>query len=458
MRSESTGMHRNGTGIFRACSGPIVAACVCLFCLAQPARAEITTTGDVQPADPATWTSSTDAYIGEIGSGTLGITNGGYVVNGQGYIGFRSASTGAVTVHGPGSRWTNTASFHIGYGGSGALNITGGGRVLSQTHSYIGYSSGSTGHVTVDGAGSKWTTWRNLHVGHGGSGSLNITNGGEVFVSTDIWVPDYLGSSSAIHFDDGTLTTGDLLCASDDLTGSGTINACGLVSDVDLVFDATHGLIQTFKISDNPGQDITVNLDINSSHGSVSMGAGYGGVGTMSISDGRVIGSDDGYVGFESGSTGVVTVDGAGSRWSVSNLEVGKFGHGTLNITGGGVVRGFNNGNSHIGYKSGSTGVVAVNGGGSAWTDISSLLVGEYGDGTLNITGGGAVSSRDGCIGQQLGSTGVVTVDGAGSTWTSSLDLFVGRQGSGTLRITGGGAVTVEEHTWVSRYSSSSGT
>ena len=532
------------------CLGCILVACLHLFCFVNPARAGIVASGDVIPADPGTWTSSTYAYIGLVGSGVLNITSGSDVLDYYGYIGYGSSSTGEVTVDGPGSTWTNS-SVYVGYSGSGVLNITNGGAV-SNDWSYIGIISGSTGEVTVDGPGSTWTngdilnvglygsgvlnitggamvsngyshfcrwsgstgdvtvdglgstwtssdhlnvgslgsgvlnitgggavsnssgrigevsgstgevtvngpgsTWDNsgyLYVGDSSSGVLDITNGGAVTVAVDTWVALNSGSSGMIHFDNGTLTTGGLLCASDNLTGTGTINTGGLVSDVDLVFDATHGLNQTFNINDNPGQNITVNLAVD---GSRSMGAGYGGVGTMSISDGRVIESISGYIGYKSSSMGEVTVDGTGSTWTNSHvLYVGREGSGVLNITDGGQV---SNGYGRIGYRSGSTGVVTVDGSGSTWNS-SRLYVGNSGSGTLNITGGGAVSNGYGRIGVSSGSTGEVTVDGTGSTWTNTFWLYVGESGSGVLNITGGGEVTVEGDTWVAYKAGASGT
>ena len=85
---------------------------------------------------------------------------------------------------------------------------------------------------------------------------------------------------------------------------------------------------------------------------------------------------------------------------------------------------------------------MTVDGTGSTWTNSGSLYVGNCGNGTLNITGGGAVSNTNGYIGYNSGSTGTVTVAGTGSTWTNSGDLDVGNYGSGTLNITGGGAVS----------------
>ena len=44
-------------------------------------------------------------------------------------------------------------------------------------------------------------------------------------------------------------------------------------------------------------------------------------------------------------------------------------------------------------------------------------------------------------IGQYNGATGTAAVDGSGSKWTSTSNLDVGNYGSGTLEISGGGAV-----------------
>ncbi len=375
--------------------------------------------------------------VGSLGEGTLDITGGGVVSNDMGVaIGYKSGSIGRVKVEGAGSTWTIGQDLLVGSHGTGTLDITGGGAVSTGWEAFIGYGSHSTGAVTLDGTGSTWTISDDLSVGYLGTGTLDITGGGEVIVEDDTWVSQCSGSSGTINFDNGTLTTGGLACAVDDLTGTGTINTGGLVSDVDLVFDATHGLKRTFTIDVNPDQNITVNLDVD---GSGLMGGGYSSHGTMSVSDGRVVESTAGYIGYKSGSTGAVTVEGAGSTWSIGHvLSVGSHGSGTLDITGGGAVSSYV---GHIGRWSDSTGAVTVEGAGSTWTS-SSLYVGHAGDGTLDITGGGTVSSEWGHISFYSGSTGEVTVRGQGSTWTNSRDLEVGERGDGTLNITGGGAVS----------------
>ena len=213
-----------------------------------------------------------------------------------------------------------------------------------------------------------------------------------------------------------------------------------MVADIDLVFDAGHGLMQTLKLSD-PGQNIVVNLDVD---GSGSMGAGDSGNGSMHLSDGLVVRSTTGYVGYQSGSAGTVTVRGEGSTWTNSHdLYVGHYGKGTLEITNGASV---SNDLGYIGRWEGSEGAVTVSGPGSTWTNSDDLFICGYrwadgGDGTLEINNGGAVSNAEAFIGYSAGCTGAATVSGTGSTWTNSDRLHVGLNGNGTLDVLDGGSV-----------------
>ena len=150
----------------------------------------------------------------------------------------------------------------------------------------------------------------------------------------------------------GTLTTQCLYASPAQLTGTGTINANGLVSNVNLVFDSTHGLSQTVTGLGN----VTLNLDMTNGVGAI--GAGYSGNGSLAVRNGVTLTSLDGTIGCNSGSTGVATVTGAGSTWTTYNLDVGVSGNGTLNITGGATVVDHYDG--YVGYNSGSTGSVAV--------------------------------------------------------------------------------------------------
>ncbi len=131
MKKIATHIHYYRTGNAFTCSTLALALGLLLLCFAQPSHAAITTTGDVDPANPSDWTSYTAGYIGETGDGTLDVNDGSDINGRYGYIGKDSGSTGAVTVDGNGSTWTNSRSLYVGSSGNGTLDITSGGMVSS---------------------------------------------------------------------------------------------------------------------------------------------------------------------------------------------------------------------------------------------------------------------------------------------------------------------------------------
>ena len=70
----------------------------------------------------------------------------------------------------------------------------------SPASSYIGYASGSKGVVTVDGDNSTSTDHSDLYVGNTGSGTLSITNHGNVSVAGATYVGSQTASTGAIQF------------------------------------------------------------------------------------------------------------------------------------------------------------------------------------------------------------------------------------------------------------------
>ncbi len=371
----------------------------------------------------STWTSNCDFNVGYSGSGTLSITNGGSVSSGfsgtynfGSYIGTNAKSTGGVTVDGSDSTWTNNWLLDIGHKGTGLLSITNGGAV-SSSFGYIGCYSGSTGTVTVDGTNSTWTNANDLSVGRSGNGTLNIINGGAVTVGGTTYVAYGESSTGTITFGTkgGTLTTASLVASASQLTGSGTIMAHGLVSDVDLVFDSTASLKQTLTFSSN-NKNIAIKLDMtggSSSNG--ALGTGYQGKGSLRILDGTKVYSQCGYIGYKSGSTGEVTVDGKDSTWANSaDLTVGCSGSGTLNIANGGAVSGAN---------------VSINSSSLLTMDVgkgSSLTVGSgmgtfTNDGTARIVAGADATAGTTYSPISAGIwTGSGTYQALGGTWSKS--------------------------------------
>ncbi len=144
------------------------------------------------------WENTGDIIVGNYGSGTVIVRNGGTVTANPDYydidcyIGYYDDAMGSVTVNGTYSTWTNDGDLYVGYGATGTtspiveggiLIITDGGEV-SNSDGCIGYDSNSTGKVTVDGTDSKWTNSGNLMVGDDGVATLTITNSGLVTVGT----------------------------------------------------------------------------------------------------------------------------------------------------------------------------------------------------------------------------------------------------------------------------------
>ena len=288
------------------------------------------------------WTHNADyLLVGRAGQGTLLVENGGVVDSIAGYIGVYDGSNGDVTVTGAGSQWNNTAAFYVSRdgGAAGTLTISDGGSVTCRD-GYIGQNAGSSGTVTVTGSGSSFvaTTWM-LAVGNAGTGVLNINDGAEV-ITEDIYVDlnQNAGSSGTINFDNGTLNSSVLYADFGDLAGAGTIYTNGLVSNTSITFNSTTGLTATIA---GIGADGNVDIYLDAStEVPYAMGAGYDGVGSLTITDGVVLTSWEGDLGFRANSNGTATVSGNGTAWMVENeFDVGREGAGILEITDGGLVR-----------------------------------------------------------------------------------------------------------------------
>ncbi|MGO4512965.1 autotransporter outer membrane beta-barrel domain-containing protein [Bradyrhizobium sp. 2TAF36] len=137
----------------------------------------------------STWTNIGNLVVGGLGTGTLTIQNGGTVNSGGGVsIGLAAGSTGTVTVTGAGSSLNigPGGGFNIGSFGTGTLTITNGGMVVNNTAftANIGNGAGSLGMVRVAGARSAWTNSSGVNIGNLGTGTLTIAEGGVVTAPT----------------------------------------------------------------------------------------------------------------------------------------------------------------------------------------------------------------------------------------------------------------------------------
>jgi T5SS/PEP-CTERM-associated repeat protein len=379
------------------------------------------------------WINSGSLTVGSQGMGELTIEEGGQVANTIGWVASSAGSVGSVIVTGEGSTWSNSSDLRVGVSGTGTLTIADRGKVSNRLGS-IASQTGSAGIVRVVGEGSTWTSTGNLIVGDRGIGTLDIANSALVDVGGETFVGN-LSDGGRINFVDGILRTRSLLAAANRLAGTGTVDANGLVTDIDLVFDMIHGLQQQLTLAATPEQNITVNLDVN---GSGVIGTAYRGEGSFTIADGRVVGGRDGYLAYHPGSAATAAVDGPGSSWTSSgSLIVGLGGSAELTIANSANV---SSGFGSIARDFTSVGLVNVMGQGAVWNNTGNLIVGISGHGELVVADGGEVTSNGSTIGSA--GSGNVTVTGAGSSWTNSGSLSVGSKGFGQLTIAAGGVVS----------------
>ncbi len=389
--------------------------------------------------------SASSLSIGEKGNGTLTVTNGGWVENAGGYLGYYADAYGQATISGVGSTWTNSEEIYVGALGTGLLDIKNGGAVSGGGNIHVGSEAGSSGTVNIDGTNSSLTATGMMVIGDKGTGKLSVSHGGSVTSGDGIFGMSGTGTGAVDGIGSKWDILGDLYVGA---VGTGTL-------------DVAHGGQLASKIGyigysegGSNANAVTVS-GTGSTWTATSLGIGLDGAGTLNILGGGVVTNGGGagdvaLIGAGTTAAGVANVSGAGSTWNAAGaFVVGYGGSGTLDINNGGSVHvtdagNTNPGSSMIGSVAGSVGIATVAGAGSSWTSAGNLMVGRRGKGTLNVNNGGVVGSLTGTIGSEAGSDGGVSVQGAGSVWNVTNDLTVGDAGSmAMLQIGDGGKVSV---------------
>ncbi|ARP93276.1 autotransporter family protein [Bordetella genomosp. 13] len=189
-----------------------------------------TSVGNITVSGSAsTWTISRTAslYIGDLGTGTVQIDDGGAVRSGQGLIGVSGGGNGRVTVSGPASIWDTVANIYAGFEGTGELEVLDGATVstvgsagpTSAASVYIGYGTGGSGTVTVSsstGDISTLTATDRVEVGRNGAGTLTIERGGLVRAESNTHIAIFSGSTGTLDLNGdasgrGVLETGSVV-------------------------------------------------------------------------------------------------------------------------------------------------------------------------------------------------------------------------------------------------------
>ncbi|SHI18547.1 autotransporter domain-containing protein [Pollutimonas bauzanensis] len=134
---------------------------------------------------PSPWEISGNLAIGHSGtSGELLIRNAGKVSNMQGTVGNLASAVGEVTVIGEGASWHNASRLYLGNVGQGTLAILDGASVSAGDSITMGTNSaGAVGVAQVSGVGSSLAATGNIALGHIGTGTLTVEDGGLVTAS-----------------------------------------------------------------------------------------------------------------------------------------------------------------------------------------------------------------------------------------------------------------------------------
>ncbi|MEN3929758.1 autotransporter outer membrane beta-barrel domain-containing protein [Microvirga sp. W0021] len=183
---------------------------------------------------------------------------------------------------------------------------------------------------------------------------------------------------------------------------------------------------------------------------------GVEGQGTYTIANGATADTGDTYIGELAGSVGKLIITDSGSELTkaAGSVVVGNYGDGTLSIINGATST-FSQRTSSLtaGNSLGGTGLIEIDGPGSALT-ANSTTAGGAGEGTLRITNQATVAITNLTVGSSTTGSGTILVSGAGSSLTATSG-YIGRNGSGNMTVDSG-AVFTSTGTLYAAYSSNS--
>lgn len=363
-------------------------------------------------------------------NGSVSVQSGGVIQATNNRLGYAANGSGTATVDGVGSKLLSTGYTDVGVYGSGVLTVRNGGLAESQTHTWLAAYSGSHATATVTGAGSALTSTTYNFVANQGTATLAILDGGTVSAFQN-WVGrDATGDGSVTV--DGN---GSLLAA----TFANTIGGAGTGALTIQNGGGATANQNEFANAVGSNASATVTGAGSTLDAASTTYIGRSGAANVFVQNGGLLKSGvQNVLGSESQGNGSVTVDGAGSQMAAASYNIiGNLGTGSLTVQNGGTVTaGVNN---FVGFQSGSSGTVTVTGAGSKLEAITNF-VGNSGHGQLRVENGAVVTGSENIIGQEIGAWGFAVVDGVGSQLNASSGyLSLGNAGDGYLEVYHGG-------------------
>lgn len=393
-------------------------------------------------------------FLGAIGGPSLTVRNGGVLTSGTAIIGNSTngftpgtseLQSGTATINGVGSQWTAEA-FNVGFYGTGSLNVTGGGEAVVSTAVTLGSHPGSLGTLNISGLGSSLSAGQ-ITAGDNGTGVVSISDKGTVQL-TGLLVANSAGSTGTIEIT-GTgasmETTRSMAIGS---RSTGTLDIKGGAT-------ATSGA-QTY-VGMYAGGDGKLLLSgagsqLSSLNSYIALGMYAGSKGQLAATDGAIIDAYQVVAGFSAGAEGTLVADGPQTRLRTSSaFLVGYQGTGTATLSNGATLETANR--VRIGDAAGSVGTLNI---GAAATDaaaapgvVQAALGVRFGSGTGKLVFNHSSSNYVFAPGISSLSPGMGTIDmlAGSTTLTGDSSGFSGQTNvlGGALTVNGalGGNLTV---------------
>lgn len=388
-----------------------------------------------------------DAYFGAFGRAEVVIGNGGVVANGgRVHLGNEAAASGTVTVDGAGSRWEIGEHLIIGLMGSGSVAVTDGGYVEADIVTLGSHTAGNVSSLVLDGQGSELRAPGGIQVGFTTEPVMRITGGAKLSTGKTDANPfigrSYVGYLQSRGEAASVLISGEgsvwedanyIIMGNSYSDATITVEDGGALKGTSIDVGRGRGIDATNP--DDPfyqesyllvsGTGTTAEFDW------LSVG-NAGAKGTADISAGAVVTTGRTLLGGGGTAQGdimaVSDVDlvltGAGTRWATTLAGEDSFAS--------------DRGRSRILVSDGArldvAGDMRFGGRDDSEMDIAELSMTVERSGIVR-TGGDALLGRVG------NSVAVATIDGAGSAWTVDGQMVVGAGGAGTLRAVDGGRI-----------------
>lgn len=338
----------------------------------------------------------------------------------------------------PVARLSTTTSINmlvLGGASVGRLNITGS---LTTGAALIANSSGSTGELTVSGNGAAFVVSGGaLTLGQAGTGTLTVQNAASASSSAgSVYIGGAPGGNGNL-----ILQTGGSFDAGTSLLyvgfgGSGNVG----ITEGQLHSDGA-------RLGDGLGSVGEVSLTgVGSSWTNAGwLDVGGGGTGTLTLTAGATASTNGAAVASTAGTSSSIGVSGINSMLTINgafSFYLGLYGNATLTLGTGAAI---SSGETLISRYSTSTSSATVTGG--TWTTGRLIMGGDPfdvlstgGTATLIVQASGTLNTADAWLGAVDGGTGTVNLNDA--SWVASDRISVGFGGSGILSLTNGAVVS----------------